>query len=45
MVPNLLSYTHSIFNPLLKWIVLLLFVIATYFFIVAALCTEENCTL
>ena len=32
MVSSLLSYTHSIFNPLLKWIVLLLFVIATYFF-------------
>ncbi len=44
MVSSFLSYTHSIFNPLLKWIVLLLFVIATYFFIVAASSTGENCT-
>lgn len=32
MVLDLLSYPNSIFNPLLKWIVLVLFVIATYFF-------------
>ncbi len=32
MVLDLLSYTHSIFNPLLKWIILVLFALATYFF-------------
>ena len=32
MVPDLLSYTHSILNPLVKWVVLVLVVISVYFF-------------
>lgn len=32
MVIELLSYTGSILNPLLKWIVLVLFVVAVYVF-------------
>jgi len=32
MAPDLLSYTHSILNPLMKWIALVLFVIAVYYF-------------
>lgn len=32
MVPDLVSYTHSILNPLLKWLVLVLFVISVYVF-------------
>ncbi len=32
MALELLSYTNSILNPLLKWLALVLFVIAVYFF-------------